>query len=130
MRILVLEDNQFIASIIVASFKGSESELVIVNDQFEAEKQFIKDRPDILISDIHMEQGTSLGFLKMVSQYPDTKVVVFSSDFERLMEVEEGVGLKNWSYISKNNRKWLMLVKAEVLAYLNTNNSGAASSIN
>ena len=43
MRILVLEDNQFIASIIVASFKGSESELVIVNDQFEAEKQFIRE---------------------------------------------------------------------------------------
>lgn len=129
MRILVLEDNQFIASIIVASFKGSESELVIVNDQFEAEKQFIKDRPDILISDIHMEQGTSLEFLRMVSQYPDTKVVVFSSDFERLMEVEEGIGLNNWSYISKNNRKWLMLVKAEVSAYLNANNSGAASSM-
>jgi len=129
VRILVLEDNQFIASIIVASFKGSESELVIVNDQFEAEKQFIKDRPDILISDIHMEQGTSLEFLRMVSQYPDTKVVVFSSDFERLMEVEEGIGLNNWSYISKNNRKWLMLVKAEVSAYLNANNSGAASSM-
>ena len=129
MRILVLEDNQFIASIIVASFKGSESELVIVNDQFEAEKQFIKDRPDILISDIHMEQGTSLEFLRMVSQYPDTKVVVFSSDFERLMEVEEGIGLNNWSYISKNNRKWLMLVKAEVSAYLNANKSDAASSM-
>tara|TARA_Y100001934_G_scaffold269000_1_gene351893 strand:+ start:229 stop:621 length:393 start_codon:yes stop_codon:yes gene_type:complete len=129
VRILVLEDNQFIASIIVASFKGSESELVIVNDQFEAEKQFIKDRPDILISDIHMEQGTSLEFLRMVSQYPDTKVVVFSSDFERLMEVEEGIGLNNWSYISKNNRKWLMLVKAEVSAYLNANKSGAASSM-
>lgn len=129
MRILVLEDNQFIASIITASLKSSESELLIVKDQFEAEKHFKEQIPDILISDIHMEQGTSLEFLKEVRKYPQTKVVVVSSDFERLMEVEENIGLKNWSYISKNNRKWLMLIKTEILSFLKANNSSAASPI-
>ncbi|QNR23089.1 response regulator [Croceimicrobium hydrocarbonivorans] len=129
MRILVLEDNQFIASIITASLKSSESELLIVKDQFEAEKYFKEQIPDILISDIHMEQGTSLDFLKEVRKYPQTKVVVVSSDFERLMEVEENIGLKNWSYISKNNRKWLMLIKTEILSFLKANNSSTASPI-
>ncbi|WP_421752349.1 response regulator [Croceimicrobium sp.] len=129
MRILVLEDNQFIASIITASLKSSDCELLIVKDQFEAERHFEKEQPDILISDIHMEQGTSLDFLRVVSKYPKTKVVVVSSDFERLMEVEENIGLKNWSYISKNNRKWLMMIKTEVLSFLNTNNSSTATSL-
>lgn len=114
MNILILEDNKFILSIIQAALKSHEGQTYLANDQFEAEKMYGELKPEIVISDLHMEVGTSWDFLANVSKDLNTKVLVVSSDFELLTKVEEDLAHEEWRFVSKNNRKWLLLIKEHV----------------
>lgn len=117
MNILILEDNKFILSIIQAALKSHEGQTYLANDQFEAEKLYREIKPEIVISDLHMEVGTSWDFLAEVSKDINTKVLVVSSDFELLTKVEEELSHEAWRFVSKNNRKWLLLIKEHVDAF-------------
>lgn len=114
MKILVLEDNRFILSIIQAALKVYDSEIYLASDQHQAEIIFNDLNPEIVISDLHMESGTSWDFLSKVAKSGCSKVLVVSSDFELLSKVEEELALADWQFVNKNNRKWLLLIQAAV----------------
>lgn len=114
VRILILEDNKFILSIIQAALKVYDSQIYLAADQYSAEEMFRDLQPEIVISDLHMDNGTSWDFLETVRSYRTDKVLIVSSDFELLEKVENELGLDGWQYVSKNNRKWLLQIQLAV----------------
>ena len=117
VKILVLEDNKFILSIIQAALKVYDSQIYLAADQHAAVEMFKELQPEIVISDLHIDEGTSWGFLEMVKSYKRDKVLVVSSDFELLGKVEDEISLEGWQFVSKNNRKWLMQIQLAVKSF-------------
>lgn len=107
MKILIVEDNPFILAIIKAAIKVYDAEVAIEMDQFEAEKVFLKMAPDIVISDLHMQEGDTWKLLKMISDGHQTKVLVVSSDNVYLRKVANELGRSNWYFVNKNDHQWL-----------------------
>ncbi|MCR9153100.1 MAG: response regulator [Bacteroidetes bacterium] len=114
MKVLILEDNKFILSIIQAAIKEFNVEVQVATNVSEALSLYADFQPDLIMSDLHMESGTSVSFLEEVSKSKSHHVLVVSSDFELLSEVEEKLGGEKWRYVNKNNRRWLMQVKKEL----------------
>ncbi|MCI5056864.1 MAG: response regulator [Flavobacteriales bacterium] len=114
MKILILEDNKFILSIIQAALKVYDSQTHLASDQYQAEEMFNELQPEIVISDLHMDEGTSWDFLSKVKQSGCSKVLVVSSDYELLTKVEEELGLEGWKFVNKNFRKWLLQINEAV----------------
>lgn len=114
VKVLILEDNKFILSIIQAAIKEFNVEVQVATNVSEALSLYADFQPDLIMSDLHMESGTSVSFLEEVSKSKSHHVLVVSSDFELLSEVEEKLGGEKWRYVNKNNRRWLMQVKKEL----------------
>ena len=117
MKILILEDNKFILSIIQAALKVYDSQTHLASDQYQAEEMFNELQPEIVISDLHMDEGTSWDFLSRVKQSGCSKVLVVSSDYELLTKVEEELGLEGWKFVNKNFRKWLLQINEAVKGF-------------
>lgn len=117
MKILILEDNKFILSIIQAALKVYDSQTHLASDQYQAEEMFNELHPEIVISDLHMDEGTSWDFLSRVKQSGCSKVLVVSSDYELLTKVEEELGLEGWKFVNKNFRKWLLQINEAVKGF-------------
>ncbi len=118
MKALILEDNEFILSVIEAALSDFDLEILTANEPQSAILGFCKHQPDIVISDLHMVEGTSWSFLEHLSKMRHNQVLVVSSDFELLSKVEEELGLENWFYQSKNDSRWLLELKRFVAKQL------------
>lgn len=123
MKILILEDNKFILSIIQAALKVYDSQTYLATDQYQAEEMFLEIQPEIVISDLHMDEGTSWDFLVQVNKSGCDKVLVVSSDYELLTQVENELGLEGWKFVNKNYRKWLLQINETVKSFFRSSSS-------
>jgi len=123
VKILILEDNKFILSIIRAALKVYDSQTYLATDQYQAEEMFLEIQPEIVISDLHMDEGTSWDFLVQVNKSGCDKVLVVSSDYELLTQVESELGLEGWKFVNKNYRKWLLQINETVKSFFRSSSS-------
>jgi len=91
-KILVVEDDQFLSSIIEEHFKKVGYSVEIAKGGAEALKFIEKSIPDIMLLDILMPEVSGFDVLKKVradARYKDMPIIVFSN-LGQESEIEEG----------------------------------------
>jgi CheY-like chemotaxis protein len=117
--LLVVEDNLFIQQLIKGVLRSQPYELRMAVDQFEAQSMFETSMPDVLISDLHMPTGTTQEFLKQVYLTGFSKVLVLSSDYELLEQMQRICPNPRWQFVSKNGNSWI----GHIRMFLNRNSA-------
>lgn len=111
MKILILEDNSFVLSIIRAALKLYDHQILVAFSVGEATQIYQAWEPNLVISDLHLEEGTSIPFLEVLIADRFNNVLVVSSDAVLLGQVEKELIAPEWRYVNKNDRKWLVGLK-------------------
>ena len=125
MRVLILEKNQFMLSIIEAALKVYDFEAHKVSSLIKAELYFKEHAPDIVIGDLLREEGTSCDFLQLLARKPDLKVLVLTSKSSCLQVVNQRFERPNWFFVSKDNRLWLFQINQAIESFF-----GESSGVN
>lgn len=115
--LLVVEDNLFIQQLIKTVLKRRPVQIRMAIDQFQAQRMFEQKMPDVLISDLHMPTGTTQEFLKQVYLTGFSQVLVLSSDFELLEDMEQICPNPRWEFVSKNGQSWLNELRSFIGKY-------------
>ena len=79
-RILIVEDDQFIGSLIVGALANEGFESILANTALEAKKQVKSFDPDVVIVDIDLGEGPSgIDFIQMLKKtQPDIAAILLS----------------------------------------------------
>lgn len=111
MHLLIVEDNKFILSLIKAALRSFKGEVLAAHNQEEAIQIYNRYQPEIVLSDLHMDQGTTWDLLTKLSEQGLSQVFVVSSDTALLARVKQELHQSDWVYINKNNNQWLQILK-------------------
>lgn len=122
MRVLILEKNQFMLSIIEAALKVYDFEAHKVSSLKKAELYFKEHAPDIVIGDLLNEVGSGWEFLQLLSRKRDLKVLVLTSESSSLQLVQQRFQKPNWFFVSKDNRLWLFQINQAIESFFGENN--------
>ena len=117
MRVLIIEKNQFMLSIIEAALKVYDFEAHKVSSLIKAELYFKKYAPDIVIGDLLSAEDSGSEFLQLLSRKPDLKVLVLTSESSSLRVVQERFERPNWFFVSKDNRLWLFQINQAIESF-------------
>jgi len=102
-RILLIEDDPFIADIYLTKLKETGFEVEIAKDGEKALKQIQKKKPDLLLLDVVLPNINGWELLRKVKADPklkDIKVIILSN-LEQRVEIEKGLKLGANKYLIK-----------------------------
>lgn len=94
MKILLVEDDQFLSSLLMNRLKKEGYEVTLAKDGIEAEKLLIQDkmRPDIILLDVILPGKTGFEVLEDIRQVPELKntKVLITSNLGQELDVKRG----------------------------------------
>ena len=93
-KVFLVEDDQFLSSILTNRLKKEGYEVTLAKDGLEAEKILIEDkmRPDLILLDVILPGKTGFELLEEIRQVPelkDTKVVI-TSNLGQELDIKRG----------------------------------------
>ncbi len=127
-NVLLLEDSNFIISIMEIMFTSYINNFFITDDAKEALRIFYQGDIDIVISDVHLgEFNTSIPLLEEL-KFRSEKVIVHSTDESMLDILKRKYQYKGWLFLEKNSRIWVRSIKRYLQMYTDGRNELRASS--
>ena len=93
-KVFLVEDDQFLSSILTNRLKKEGFEVTLAKDGLEAEKILIEDkmRPDLILLDVILPGKTGFELLEEVRQVPELKntKVVITSNLGQELDIKRG----------------------------------------
>lgn len=114
-KILILEDEESVNRGISFSLEKAGHQVCSCDTMYKARKQVRLFRPDIVICDINLPDGSGLDFIKWIRTFLNTYIIcltALSQEMEQVLGYEAGAD----DYITKPFSLWVLLLKVE--AYL------------
>ena len=102
-KILVVDDEEFIISLLHNGLSEQGFEVVKAANGFDAILAVEEENPDVVITDIMMPKLTGLEFLKAMKNNKDTKKipVILISALDEAQMVQEGLSMGAVDFITK-----------------------------
>ncbi len=94
MKIFLVEDDQFLSSILTNRLKKEGFEVTVAKNGVEAEKKLIEEkfRPDLILLDVILPGKAGFEVLEDIRQVPDLKntKVIITSNLGQELDVKRG----------------------------------------
>ena len=93
MKVLIVDDNKQIISILEAYAKKEEYQTVIAVDGQEALDVFQRERPDIILLDVMMPKIDGFEVCRVIRKTSNVPIIMITArgeDFEKIMGLEIG----------------------------------------
>lgn len=103
MKILVIEDDMFLQTLIARKFVNAGIEVVAVTNGREALELFLKEKPDVVLLDIMLPDVDGFEILKSVGEnsYLKTIPIIVFSNLSDEEHIERALSLGAKAYIVK-----------------------------
>lgn len=114
-KILILEDEESVNRGISFSLEKAGHQVCSCDTMYKAREQVRLFRPDIVICDINLPDGSGLDFIKWIRTFLNTYIICLTAlcqEMEQVLGYEAGAD----DYITKPFSLWVLLLKVE--AYL------------
>lgn len=100
-KILVVDDESEICDFLKAFFEDRDFEVRTANSGEEAVQEVEKNKPQLVLLDVHMPGMDGMSVLRKIKQsYPDIKVIMVTA-LETREKIEEAMRLGADNYITK-----------------------------
>ena len=89
LKVLIVDDDAFIAIMLKDFFKGSGYELITAEDGEEALKMCLEKKPDFIITDIMLPKKTGIELIKelrMTSEFAVIPIIAFTAGTKQMRE--------------------------------------------
>lgn len=101
VKLLTIEDEEFVRESIVAYFEDSGYEVISAQDGEEGIAKFKQEAPDIVLTDLRMPKMSGFEVVKEIhSSNPDTPIVVVSGTGV-IQDSIEAIRMGAWDYVTK-----------------------------
>jgi len=102
-KILIIEDNQIIRENIVELLEILEYQAIKANNGKEGVHSILREKPDLILCDVHMPEMNGYQVLEFVKSKPDTASIpfVFVTSSSQKVDIKKGVLSGADSYLVK-----------------------------
>ncbi len=89
-KVLIVDDNVYLNHLLQIMLADEGYEVDAARYAGEGYSAFLRKRPDVILTDIHMPGGTGLEMMKKIRRHdPEVRAIYMSGDWERLQSAME-----------------------------------------
>lgn len=114
MKVQIVEDDRALSDGIVLALGGNETEFIQSADVRTAKEAYIEVRPELIVLDVNLPDGSGYDYLKWVKEQADTPVLMLTANDMEMDEVR-GLSLGADDYMTKPFSLAVLRARIQVL---------------
>lgn len=116
---LIIEDNLFLVKVLRNLLLYQTGKLEFAQTRDEAKDLINNESFELILSDFHLGEQTSLPILESLNKiHPRQMVVFMSSDVNALQSVKDKFSVnKFWAFVNKNESDWLVQIQDAISSF-------------